>query len=60
MEKDEDEIESVEDIEDEEDYMSQSVISIVENTNSRTETTLKNTLSEIKQKTTSPTISHDL
>jgi hypothetical protein len=40
--------------------MSQSIISVVEKTNSRTETTLKNTISEIKQKTISPTPSQDL
>lgn len=56
---DEYDIEMVEDDEEEED-ISQSAISRIDNTNSRTETTLKNTISEIKQKTTSPSPSYEL
>jgi len=56
---DEYDIEMVEDDEEEED-ISQSAVSRIDNTNSRTETTLKNTISEIKQKTTSPSPSYEL
>ena len=56
---DEYDIEMVEDDEEEED-ISQSAVSRIDNTNSRTETTLKNTISDIKQKTASPTPSNDL
>lgn len=56
---DEYDIEMVEGDEEEED-ISQSVVSRIDNTNSRTETTLKNTISDIKQKTSSPTPSNDL
>ncbi len=56
---DEYDIEMVEDDEEEED-ISQSAISRIDNTNSRTETTLKNTISEIKQKTKSPSPSYEL
>lgn len=61
MDEDEYDIESVDGNEEEDDEdISQSTLSRVENTNSRTETTLKNTISEIKHKTNSPTPSHDL